>query len=273
MSEFLSHMGEEKHSPYPLLTLLLAGGRGYRLTPITQGLIPKCFVNIDTKNQVRGIDFLDAVFKKLALSNVVFSADHYYQQYEEFVSKTKYSMLFQRPGGTAGAIEQAIEHYGLELQYLVISPDTFFSSQDLAKLILAHKPGQISWGVSMDVTQMETYYGLIVENGSNSVIGDNKLGRWKGLEYPDSTKYVKGAINMIDPVIFMKSLSLYKRFCKKGYPIDFYWDFLPFFEEYNFRKQERGFDSQLTAVVFENPIIDFGTPERLKYLKKVYKNP
>lgn len=98
---------QEPRPSYPLKTVILAGGRGERLSSITGGLVPKCFVNIDGNSGVRGIDWLDEVFKNLNLTDVVFSADFYYNQYKEFIKRVgRYSIIRQKDNvGNGGAVE------------------------------------------------------------------------------------------------------------------------------------------------------------------------
>lgn len=257
---------------YPLKTIILAGGRGHRLESITGGKIPKCFVPIDPLLTVKGIDYLNKIFIENNLTDVVFSADYYYLQYEEFIKNKPYTMLLQKTEiGNGGAVEQAIEEYGYSFQYLVISPDTFFSSRDLNNLIKNHKMGTISWAVGEKTSIMDSYFGLVVKQSDNSILGDTKLNWWKHWNTDGCKQYVKGAINIIDPYIYMESTDIFKRLCKKRYPIDLYWDILPLIEERNRRRVINNRQSFLQAYIFEEPIIDYGTPERLEFTRKIYK--
>lgn len=263
---------KELENSYPLKTIILAGGRGHRLESITGGKIPKCFVPIDPLLTIKGIDYLNKIFIENNLTDVVFSADNYYSQYEKFIKDKPYAMLLQKAGvGNGGAIEQAIEEYGYSFQYLVISPDTFFSSRDLNNLIKNHKTGTISWAVGEKTPIMDSYFGLVVRQSDNSILGDTKLNWWKNWNIDDCKQYVKGAINIIDPYIYMDSTLIFKRLSKKGYPIDLYWDVLPLIEERNRRRVINNHQSFLQAIIFEEPIIDYGTPERLEFTRKVYK--
>lgn len=154
----------------------------------------------------------------------------------------------------------------------MISPDTYFSSKDLDRLIKLHNPGTISWGVCEHLPEMEDYYGLVVESTTGNVLGDVKLDWWKGWSTENTEKFVKGAIHIIDPVIYMRAMESYKRICGIDYPIDLYWGVLPCIEERNRRLISRGKGSFLQALVFEKPIVDYGTPERLEFTRKIYEN-
>jgi NDP-sugar pyrophosphorylase family protein len=261
---------KEKLVPFPLKTIILAGGRGTRLEPVTGGKIPKCFVPIDSSETIRGIDYLDKVFQENHLFDVVFSADYYYSQYESFANnKPYYSMIYQTENaGNGGSVEQAINEYGYGYQYLVISPDTYFDSKDLNKLITNHQPGTISWGVGEALPIMDSYYGLVVDQKTNAILGDTKLDWWKNWDLAGTKQYVKGAVQIIDPKIFMESLEVFKRLSHKPYPLDLYWDIFPLIEERNRRQITRGDQSFLQAVIFEDLIIDYGTPERLDFTRK-----
>lgn len=262
---------KEVQPKYPLKTIMLSGGKGVRLGPITKEKIPKCFVPINSSLTIKGIDYLDNIFKKNNITDVVFSANFYYSQYEEYIKNTSYSMLYQGDfAGNGGAVEEAIEKFGDSFQYLVISPDTFFNSNDLNNLIKNHKPGTISWGVGKEIQLMDSYFGLIVDKSTKAILGDTKLNWWKNWNLDGSEQYVKGAINIIDPIIFTESISIFKKLCKKNYPIDLYWDILPLIEERNRRRILKGQDSFLQAIIFKNPIIDYGTPERLELVQRIY---
>lgn len=263
---------EVKLEHYPLKVLMLAGGRGKRLEEVTGGKIPKCFVSIDTEGRTRGIDHLHNIFQRLGIHDVTFSADYYYDQYEEFVANTQYNMLFQRPGGgNGGAVEQAIEEYGMGSQYLVMSTDTYFSAHDLKKIIDNHSPGTISWGVGKEIPLMESYYGLVVDEATQAILGDTKLPWWKEWDLSGTKQYVKGGIQIIDPIVYMESLNVFKRFCKQEYPHDLYWDVFPLIEERNRRLISRDSDSILQAVVFDDELMDYGAPDRLEATRKLYK--
>src|SRR3990167_7253916 len=175
---------EETPHDYALKTIILAGGRGRRLEPVTNGEIPKCFVEINTKTGVRGIDYLEDMFASLDFNpeDVVFSADYYFDQYQREIHKKNpnYTMLYQQQNvGNGGAVEQAIHEYGMDYQYLVISPDTYFSGKDLATLIKNHQPRTISWGVGEFHETMESYHGLVVDSNTQAILGDTKLAWWK----------------------------------------------------------------------------------------------
>lgn len=267
------NVSKETRDFYPLKTIILAGGRGKRLESITDGKIPKCFVTIDQFSEVKGIDHLHKIFIENNLTDVVFSADYYYSQYEEYIKDKPYSMLLQKENvGNGGAVEQAIEEFGYKFQYLVISPDTFFSSKDLNTLIKNHKIGTISWAVSEKETLiMDSYFGLVVNKSDNYILGDKKLKYWKDWKIENCQEYVKGAINIIDPYVYMDSMSIFKRLSKKSYPIDLYWDILPLIEERNRRRVVSNRQSFLQATIFKEPIIDYGIPERLDFTRKIYK--
>lgn len=255
---------------YPLRVIMLAGGRGTRLHSVTQGEIPKCFVYLDKSKTTRGIDYLDRLLAKTGLDpkNIVFSANDYYGQYQEKIDgkNSGYTMLRQFDDvGNGGAVEQAVNEYGLDYQYLVISPDTLFSSRDLNKIITEHKPGTISWAVNTYNEIMSPYFGLVVER-NGAVIGDSKINPLPENELKNKNLYIKGAINIFDPRLYMEYFNKFKVNFGNSYPIDLYWQILPFIEKKNAERVKNRKDSIMQAVVFNDPIIDFGVPERLFYV-------
>jgi len=257
---------------YPLKSVLMVGGKGIRLEPITKNLIPKGFVTIDDKNEVREIDYLTQSLNNIGIQNPILSVHHYADTYEEYASRKTYE-IFRRKGevGNGGALEQLIQQYGYDTQYLVISADIFVHPKDIQKLISEHKPETISWGVTkLDYELMEDYYGLVVDDKSKAILGDIKLPWWKNWDLMEKSLYVKGAIQIIDPSVYIESVEIYKRLCKKA-ELDLYWDISPLIEERNRRRIRVGKSSMLQAVIFDHASLDYGTPERLQIMRNEYQ--
>lgn len=260
--------------PFSLKTIVLVGGKGTRLDTITQGRIPKGFVEINEDKTVRGVDHLGDILARNGITDAIFSTRNYSEFYEEFVRGTAHTVFYQpQETGTSGALEEIFERYGYEHQYLVMSGDVYCHYCNIAKLLQRHVPGTISWGVTPLVYPlMEPYYGLVVDSESHAVIGDIKLPWWQHGSLIGTKLYVKGAVNIIDPVVYRNAVRVYREIVYKENPLDLYWDILPCFEEHNRKRIIAGKPSLLQAVEMDYPFIDYGTPERLELTRRVYQN-
>lgn len=260
---------------YPLMAVCMVGGKGLRLEAITKNTIPKGFVTIDDEQKVKGIDHLITTLNCAGITNPLLSVHHYSEAYEEYATTKEPTLrLFKRSGevGNGGALGQLIELYGYGIQYLVVSADIFINPKDVQKLITQHKPGTISWGVTrLDYDVMEPYFGLVVDDSTKAILGDVKLPWWKNWDLAGKSLYLKGAIQIIDPTVYMKSLAVFKRLCNKNDNLDLYWDISPLVEERNRRRIARGQPSILQATVFDYPTLDYGTPERLDLMRREYQ--
>lgn len=252
-------------SEHDINALLMVGGKGSRLEELTGGKISKGRIPINNEGTVSGVDYISNLLGQLNVRNVHLCVRHFADQYIELAQEKAYGVVYQKDEtGTSGGLEDAIKQLGFDKQYLLIATDTFFSKRDLAKLLLEHKPGTISWGVSRYFfDSMSSYGGLIVDDGTNAILGDTTLPWWKNWDLTGTSDYIKVAVNMIDPIVYMQTVRQFKRLCKKPYPIDLHWDVIPLLEEKNRRRLLRGQDSLLQAVIFDDPVIDFGVPERL----------
>ena len=214
-----------------LRALILAGGKQTRMESVTQNKSPKSFVILDEKSQKRGIDYVAEMLASVPIEDVVVSANDYLPFFKE-IGKVPYQLTYQRKeANTGGAVFDAIQEYGTEKQYLVMSPDCFVFPDDLARLVLEHKEGTISWGVSRKSTHsMEEYNGLIIDKETHAVLGDVKLPWTKKI--PDNTELVvKGAVQLIDPKLYLKLFAMHKRLCNKIERVDLYYDICPMSEE------------------------------------------
>lgn len=272
--EQAQHLNSGENS-FQLKTVLMVGGKGIRLEPVTKNLIPKGFVTIDDEQKVKGIDHLITTLRYAGITDPLLSVHHYSGAYEEYAATKEPTLrLFKRTGeaGNGGALGQLIERYGYGMQYLVVAADIFINPKDVQKLITQHKPGTISWGVTqLDYDAMEPYFGLVVDDSTKAILGDVKLPWWKNWDLAGKSLYLKGAIQVIDPIVYMESLAVFKRLCNKNDNLDLYWDISPLVEERNRRRITRGKSSILQATVFDYPTLDYGTPERLDLMRREYQ--
>jgi NDP-sugar pyrophosphorylase family protein len=251
--------------------LLLVGGEGTHLAPVSNG-ISKGLVTIDQNGTISGAEHASRLFRSLGLADVTLLAKHQAEQYGEFAKRNKYDVLNQeKDSGNGGAVEEAIATFGFDKQYLVISVDTYFSARDAASLINAHEIGTVTWGVSRPNPDlgMESYHGLVI-NSQKQVIGDVKQHWWKNWGLNGMRLVTKGAVQIIDPRCYVWSAEVFKRLTGNPSSTDLYWDIMPLMEEQNRRRILHGQSSIVNAVIFEDDLIDYGTPERLAITRRRY---
>lgn len=204
-------------SNHELEAFILVGGKGTRLAEVTGGTLSKGRVPINSEGDITCIDYISDLLTRLHMPNVHLLTRHNSQQYEDVSTERGYNLLFQKKEtGTSGAVEEAILENGMDKQYLVMSVDTLLSERDLSNVIQTHTPGTITWGVSRNqFPSMEPYNGLVVDDQTNAVIGDTKTLWWKDWNLEGKSIYVKGAVQIIDPYVYMHGVEVYKRLSKK----------------------------------------------------------
>lgn len=258
---------------YDIVPLVLVGGKGTRLVEVTGGIVSKGLVPINPEGTLSGLQYIIGILRDLKLNNTHLSTRHFSEQYKDLADALDCNVLHQEgETGTGGAIEEAMRFLGSGSQYLVISVDTLFSKKDLLLMLNQHRYGTVTWGVgTSNIEEMSSYFGLVVDDTSKAIIGDTKLPWWKGgAKLDGKSLYVKGAIHLLDPRVYLRATEIFRRLYKGPMSLDFYWDILPMMEEQNRRRVERGKGSFLQAVIFEDPIIDFGTPERLNLARDLF---
>lgn len=257
----------------PLKVLVMAGGRGRRVESITQGLIPKDFLTVDRNQKIRGIDYVHSILRNLKLNDVTYSANFYYDLYRKTLRNTPYKLHFQQEGDNHGSdLYKIILEHGVDSQLLVLPTDMYFDPLDLKKLIQVHRPGSLTWAVtSYQYEDMEPYRTLMVNATTYSVQGDTKSPWWRdnGIS---CEPYVGGGIVMIDPKVYLKGYEAYTRLNKKHKGIDMYREILYLVAEQNRRRITKGDESIFYACIFDKPMIDYGTPERLELTREVFSS-
>lgn len=254
--------------------IVMAGGKGKRLESVTGAMIPKDFVYLDRFRGVRAIDYLHSTLQELNLNNVIYSANHYYSQYQKELHTTPYELRYQEEGDNHGTdLRKIIDEEGSEYQYLILPTDTYFSGNDIRKLLSSHQPGSVTWAVSAyNENLTEDYRALFVGNRYNEVIGKRNSLWWKGQCDNDFTIYSSSAIMIWDGEVYKKSYDLFSRFCKKTSGVDMYIDVAHMLAERNRRRIERGKTSLINAHVFTDSLIDFGIPERLELTRALFED-
>jgi NDP-sugar pyrophosphorylase family protein len=251
--------------------LLLVGGKGTRLSSVS-GDISKGLITIDQDGKISGTEHSSMILKNLELNDVVLLVRHKSDQYIEFAEKHGYAILHQNEeSGTGGALEEAITEFGADKQYLVMATDTYLYATDVARLLSAHLIGNVTWGVSIrnPDLDMDSYYGLVLDS-QNNVIGDVKQHWWHNYSVDQMQLVTKGAVQIVDPMLYLHSVKVFKRLAGNPSAIDLYWDIMPLMEEQNRRRINKGQNSVVKGVIFDHDIIDYGTPERLAITRARY---
>ena len=145
--------------------LILAGGRGKRLRPITDK-IPKSLIPINKKPLIQyTINYL----KKFGINEIIICAGYKSNQIQNFLKKKKnfgckieYS-IEKSPLGTAGAIRNAIKNLSDE-SFLVINGDVI-TNIDLKKIL--KKPNTIA------ASELKTKFGTM-EIRNNKILKFNE---------------------------------------------------------------------------------------------------
>ena len=145
--------------------LILAGGRGKRLRPLTDK-IPKSLIPINKKPLIQyTINYL----KKFGINEIIICAGYKSNQIQDFLKKKKnfgckieYS-IEKSPLGTAGAIRNAIKNLSGE-SFLVINGDVI-TNIDLKKIL--KKPNTIA------ANELKTKFGTM-EIKNNRILKFNE---------------------------------------------------------------------------------------------------
>ncbi len=255
--------------------IVMAGGRGRRIESITKGEIPKDFIAIDKKQNIRGIDYIHSILRNLGLDDVTYSANYYYGLYKEALFDTSYKLHYQQEGDNHGTdLYKIITEQEVNYQYLVLTTDMYFGSSDLQKMIAIHKIGTATWSTAhFQFPEMEPYRRLVVDDKTNAVLGDPTSLWWQRNSDSNPNLYIEGSIIMTDPELYLQVYRLHTRLYKKLTGLDLYSDVGYLLAEKNRRRIARGFGSIFNACIFANPFIDYGNPERLELVRRVFTNP
>jgi len=106
--------------------VILAGGKGTRLYPVTKGSIPKALVKVKNKSL---LDYVIETFTSSGIKRIVISAGHLYQKIASHLAERDYGtdvklVVEDFPLGTAGAIRYAVEKTGIEGDFFLTNADT-----------------------------------------------------------------------------------------------------------------------------------------------------
>lgn len=223
--------------------LVLGGGLGTRLWNITEGTIPKCEIPI--RHDIRGIDILMQGLLRICM-DATFSADRYFYHYAGFLSGTSHRLLWQKPGGTVEAVLQTGN------TVLSITPDCIFDATEISRMVAAHIPGTITWAVTKNkMPMMDQYIGM-------DLVGNAIVGR-------TNREIIRSPLMILEPEIIKQ----FRAPSDRPEGEDLFSDVMPRIEQENARRVKEKKPSILNAFLLDSPILDFGTPERLKLATEV----
>jgi len=178
--------------------IILAGGLGTRLHPITKDKYPKCMVEVNN-----GKPFLYYLLKKLveenSIDSFILSIGHRKEHITDYFGNDFYGVPIYyctevKPLGTGGAIKFALESiYSKNYPVIVLNGDTF-TTIDLNKMMILHKEKKAL------VTVAVKFIGDVSKSG-HVIFDKNK----KMIEYIEKGNQIPGYINagayVIDEVI------------------------------------------------------------------------
>lgn len=253
--------------------VVMAGGRGRRLESITNGRIPKDFVPIDRTEAVRGIDHTIRTLQAIELTDVIYSANYYYNMYQDELSGIGVQMHLQEEDDCHGIdLYKIIKKEGEDKQYLVLTTDILYKPSDIRNLLQQHRPYTISRGVSQHTySEMEPYYRTHVEPNDNLIVKvDGSPFQQEEVGFP-TEKVVGSPVLVIDPSLYLELFRIHELYTSKHSDVDLYTDVLWLATELNRRRAEKGRKPILFAHMFEKAHIDYGTPAGLELTRTVYE--
>lgn len=249
-------------------TVVMAGGKGTRLSSITGGRYPKDYEYINHQKTIRQIDLTTRYLSELKLKDVVYSANHFLPLYEERFKGMGYKFNYQEPGINHGTdLKNIIEQCGTDKQYLILSTDTIFRMKDLKGLIFSHKKGSMTRAVS-DLQHRDylNYHHVLADRETFAIVGDERSGYSSGINVSDCFIFTASPIAIIDPLLFMETYEMHERLSNKNSGVDLWLEVGFLLAERNRRRLKRRheFQSLYNAHVFQGPLLDFGTPNSLQ---------
>lgn len=223
--------------------LVLGGGLGTRLWNITGGTVPKCEIPI--RHDVRGVDILLQGLQQTGME-ATFSADRYFYRYASFLAGTSHRLLWQKPGGIVEAVLQTGN------AVMSITPDCVFDATAIPRMIAAHIPGTITWAVTKyKVPLMDQYKGM-------DLVGNAIIGR-------TNREIIRSPLMILEPEIIKQ----FRAPSNRPEGEDLFFDVMPRIEQENARRVKEKKSSILNAFLLDSPVLDYGTPERLRLAAEV----
>lgn len=263
--------------------LVLCGGKGTRLSEITNNEIPKSLVEIG-----RGITILDHLingleeqgFRKFIFCLGIMSdqiVGHLEKKNKKINTEYFYS-IEEKPLGTGGAINLAIKTYAIKKPFLLVTSDAIFPYSKIRELVVKHQKEYVLWAVTSNYYNIAiSHNSHIVDLETNVLIG-NQLTSWINEKRINQFQEKKGNIcvlndsghGVIDPYFFTKEYSFYMKLNSSSENICWYKDLLPMMAE----KSRRNILRQKEPLVYvfdeKEPYVDVGTPERLLFSRNLF---
>jgi NDP-sugar pyrophosphorylase family protein len=277
---FSKEYENEKIEQMPVL--VLCGGKGTRLSEITNNEIPKSLVQISEGitildhllDGLNGQGFRKYIFCLGQMSNQIVS--HLEEKNRKANSEYFYS-IEQNPLGTGGAINLAINKFSIDKPFLLVTSDAIFPYEKIKEMVLTHKKSSILWAVTSNYYAVSAAHVSLVVDLENNVLIGNRLTNWINKERENQLQNQGKKIHVfndsghgvIDPLVFTKEFKLFTKLADYPEMVCWYKDLLPMIAE----KSRRNIIRQKEPIVFvfdeKTPYIDMGTPERLIFARKL----
>lgn len=253
---------------------VLVGGKGVHLLEVTKGKIPKSLVNVIGDQTI-----LDLVMNKtkkqgfkrfiysLGLSKGCFGIDIYKHLLNRGLGV---ECTFEYYGnGNAKSIQNLIELTDYKYPIFVLCPDMLLPWDAMKLAVSMHKHGTFTWVTSSAIhLEMDRYNGLKVRE-DGAVIYDSKVtSDGSYLDTGGLKTVTKAGAIIVDPNLLVNTISSIESTRKTVGEIDIFWDVIPFLERINWQRLDKGESSLINAVIGTDPVMDIGTPDRLKMVKK-----
>jgi hypothetical protein len=117
---------------------------------------------------------------------------------------------------------------------------------------------------------MGGYHTMYVDRLTQGIIGDVHSPYFSRWNLSQIVQYTWGAITLMDPILFRDIFTLHNRLCKQETIIDPWLEICLLAAEKNRRRLQKDKSSIYNACVFNYPLIDYGTPEKLALTRSIY---
>lgn len=175
-------------------TIILAGGLGTRLHPITKDKYPKCMVDINGKPFLK---YLLTQLTNFDIEKVILSVGHKCEYIEDYFGCEYKNMTLtyvreDEPLGTGGAIKLALDYYASKENntFIVLNGDTF-TTIDLEKMMKFHKEKKTLASMAVKFVSDISRFGHIIFDKNKKII------QYKNSE-PSMPGYVNAGVFIIN---------------------------------------------------------------------------
>jgi len=222
----------------PKQALILAGGKGTRLTPITRE-IPKPLVPLHGKPV---LEYSLDLFKKFGIKDILISIGFKGEKIKEYFGDGKrfgVNITYieeDKPLGTAGPLKLAKKY--LKSSFIMCNADEL-KDIDLMDMFIAHKENNAMGTIALTSVEDTSKYGVaklagnkildFVEKPPKDKAPSNFINSGLYILEPEVIDYVPEGFAMVEKDVFPKLAKEGKLF---GYPFSGYWKPIGNFQQY-----------------------------------------